>query len=178
VRIQVGSVSIVFSDRWTPGRRVLEIQRANREGSAVAPSVHGTVVRSPRRTGTFELEVVPDALSEDGVRELASTNRPAALAKLVDAGLETFAPLVSEPFDRDWGTGEGVAWRAFTILWKVTSTSKALQIQRDWFVAAKAEGDPPNRDLVLASYRGNGSGDAASDIVECADMVQTIRFEP
>lgn len=143
-------------------------------------SVHGIVVRSPRGTGSFEFEWIANALDDEGVRVLAATDRAAALAKIHELGLDTFAPLISRPFDREHGTSEGIALYAYTILWRIgakPATEAKPAVQRDWLLAVAKEGTPPNRDLVLASYRGNGSGDAAADIFDCAEMVQTIRFE-
>jgi hypothetical protein len=185
-RIRIGSASIVFSDRWIPNKRVLAIQRANIEGREPGESVHGTVVRSPRGTGAFEVEVVPNALDDAGVRDLAATDRAAALRRIHATALEAFAPLVSRPFDCSHGTRDGVAWYAFTIFWRTKAGLTTSELQRDWLLATatETEAGSPNRDLVLASYRSSAkpgadglAGEAAVDIFDCEEMVRTTRFE-
>jgi hypothetical protein len=185
-RTRIGSASIVFSDRWIPNKRVLAIQRANLEGREAGESVHGAVVRSPRGTGSFEVEVVPNALDDAGVRDLAATDRAAALLRLHRTAREVFAPLVSSPFDCFQGTRDGVAWYAFTLFWRMKAGRTTSQLQRDWLLAleTEAETEPPNRDLVLASYRSTGrpgadglAGEAAVDLFDCEEMVRTIRWE-
>jgi hypothetical protein len=179
VELRVGTASIVFLDSWTPNQRVIDIQRANREGRPVPESVHGTVVRSPRGTGIFELEYVPNGLADEGVRPIAARDRSAAVERLVTFSLETFEPLISKPFDRVSKTAEGIASAAYSILWKAKSGRTTLLVQRDWFLVAATEEDSPNPnlDLVLASYRATDSGGAAADIFDCEDMVRSIRIE-
>lgn len=137
--------------------------------------MHGTVVRSPRGTGTFEFEPVPNALEDAGVRELASKDRAAALERIANGAVETFAPLITRPFDWARWSSDGIVGCAYTVVWGVQQGSSSPMVQRDWYLVL--ESDFANPHLVLASFRGNDPAAAPVDIFDCEEMVRTIRFE-